>query len=101
MPVSRTRSASTVFVAAATRAGTVAGSWHSASASSASRWQARAASADSVLLARGGHSSITAHVAAPAASAQPASRSGIAEAGAGTATDRTNARMAAVVPAAK
>ena len=101
VPVSLTRSASTVFVAASTRAGTAGGSWHSASASSASRWQARAASAASVLLARGGHSSITAHVPAAAASAQPASRSGMADAGAGTATDRTNARMAAVLPAAK
>ncbi len=101
VPVSRVRSASTVFRAVSTRAATAGGSWHSASARSASRWQARAVSPRRVLFARGGQSSITAMVPAPAASAQPASRSGMADAGAGTATDSTKTRMAAVPPAAK
>ena len=45
--------------------------------------------------------SMTAQIAAPAASPQPASRQGMAETGAGIATGSTKASTAAVPPAAK
>jgi hypothetical protein len=87
--------------AAARLAASAGPSPHRESATVAIPRQARAVSARSVARSRGGQISITARRPTPAARPQPASRGPMAETGAGTATDSTKTRTAAVPPAAK
>ncbi len=89
------------FPAAASVAASGGPSPQMESATAAMARQHPAVSARSVARSRGGQISITARRPTPAASPHPASRNGIAETGAGTQTDSTKTRIAAVPPAAK
>ena len=96
------RSVSTASAAAVSRA------WISSScppstqsATSARARQARAAAPRSVPAWRGGHTSMTATIATPAARHHPASRDPTTDIGAGSDTGSTKGRMAAVAAPAK